>query len=174
MSASWNAFDKVKEEVPIEEVARLHDLQLRRERKELKGLCPFHEERTPSFGISPNKNLYHCFGCEAGGDTIALHQKLGNFAEPWEAMIDLSIRYGVELPERSPEWFAWQDEKGRRRRMLREALAESYRRRIFRWFKDDLASIPDPSAREEEARRLWEDLWPVTWAWAIWRLNRET
>jgi DNA primase len=171
MSATRNAFKKVKEEVSIQEVARMHGLRLCWEGKELKSLCPFHKETTPSFGISLKKGLYHCFSCGSGGDAITLHQKLGNFAEPWEAMIDLSIRYGVELPKRPPEWFSWQDEKARRRKMLVEAVAESYRRRFFRFFKEDFERISDPAERKEEASKVWEELWPLAWACALWRVN---
>jgi DNA primase len=171
MSASRRAFEKVKEEVPLEEVVRWHGLELFQEGKELRGLCPFHEERTPSFGISPTKGLYHCFGCGSAGDVITHHQKLDDFGEPWEAMIDLSIRYNVELPGRSPEWYSWQNEKARRRKMLVEVVAESYRRRLFRFFKEDFRSISDPAERKEEARMLWEDLWTLARACAIWRVS---
>ncbi|MDQ4041403.1 MAG: CHC2 zinc finger domain-containing protein, partial [Actinomycetota bacterium] len=41
----------------------------------LEGLCPFHEERTPSFGIDPVKKVYHCFGCGAGGDVFRFVQE---------------------------------------------------------------------------------------------------
>ncbi len=62
----------------------------------LKGLCPFHDERSPSFHVTPSKGLYHCFGCQAGGDAIAFlmeHQGL-SFAEAVER---LAARAGVQL-----------------------------------------------------------------------------
>ena len=42
----------------------------------LKGLCPFHDERTPSFNVTPGKELYHCFSCGEGGDVIKFVQKM--------------------------------------------------------------------------------------------------
>ena len=62
----------------------------------LKGLCPFHDERSPSFHVTPAKGLYHCFGCQAGGDVIDFVMKtdLVTFAE---AVEKLAARYGVTL-----------------------------------------------------------------------------
>ena len=61
-----------------------------------EGLCPFHEERTPSFGIDPVKKVYHCFGCGAGGDVFTFVQETEglDFGGAMELLAD---RYGVEL-----------------------------------------------------------------------------
>jgi hypothetical protein len=58
-------------------------IELRRCGKEFIGLCPFHSEKTPSFTVNVEKNLYHCFGCGEGGDVISFVMKLDNctFAE---------------------------------------------------------------------------------------------
>jgi DNA primase len=63
---------------------------------ELKGLCPFHDEKTPSFHVSPSRNFYHCFGCSSGGDVISfvMHVDHLTFAEAVERLAD---RAGVEL-----------------------------------------------------------------------------
>ncbi|HQR81067.1 MAG TPA: CHC2 zinc finger domain-containing protein, partial [Actinomycetota bacterium] len=62
----------------------------------LKGLCPFHEERSPSFHVTPAKGFYHCFGCQAGGDVIDYVMKtdMVTFAE---AVEKLASRFGVTL-----------------------------------------------------------------------------
>ena len=62
------------------------------------GLCPFHQEKTPSFSIDPEQGLYYCFGCGAGGDAIKFHMELtgDDFAAAMEA---LAQRFGVPLPE---------------------------------------------------------------------------
>jgi len=62
----------------------------------LKGLCPFHDERSPSFHVTPAKGLYHCFGCQAGGDVIDFVMKtdMVTFAE---AVEKLAARFGVTL-----------------------------------------------------------------------------
>ena len=91
--------------------------------------------------------------------------------EPWEAMMALATRYDVRLPSRPQGWHDWQTEKSHRREILVEAVAQSYRRRIFRFFREDLKSINGPTEREEEARKLWEGLWPLAWACAEWRVN---
>ena len=62
----------------------------------LKGLCPFHDERTPSFHVRPGPGLWHCFGCGEGGDTISFVQKLNHLSFV-EAVQYLADRYGVEL-----------------------------------------------------------------------------
>lgn len=61
------------------------------------GLCPFHNEKTPSFSVSPAKNMYYCFGCGAGGDVFHFLMEYENFSFS-EAMQTLAVRAGVELP----------------------------------------------------------------------------
>jgi DNA primase len=69
--------------------------------RRLQGLCPFHDERTPSFGIDPVEKLYHCFGCGAGGDVFSFVMETEglDFAGALESLAD---RYGVQL-EREAE-----------------------------------------------------------------------
>ncbi|MDR1387612.1 MAG: DNA primase [Propionibacteriaceae bacterium] len=62
----------------------------------LKGLCPFHEERTPSFQVTPARGLYYCFGCGAGGDVVRFVQQINNLSFP-EAIEFLAAKYGVQL-----------------------------------------------------------------------------
>ena len=80
-----------------------------------EGLCPFHDERTPSFGIHPVDKVYHCFGCGAGGDVFAYVQETEglDFGAAIEFLAD---RYGVEL-EREHE-----DPQAAARRERRERL----------------------------------------------------
>jgi DNA primase len=61
-----------------------------------KGLCPFHDEKTPSFNVNPSRGTYHCFGCGEGGDVISFLMKIDglSFAETVERLAD---KYGVEL-----------------------------------------------------------------------------
>lgn len=70
--------------------------ELRRQGQRYVGLCPFHDERTPSFSVDPQNNVYYCFGCEAGGDIFNfLQQKEGlDFVQSVEQLAD---RYGIEL-----------------------------------------------------------------------------
>src|SRR5687768_15722685 len=62
----------------------------------LKGLCPFHDEKTPSFQVTPSKGFYHCFGCQAGGDVIDFLMKLNGLSFT-EAVEQLADKYGVQL-----------------------------------------------------------------------------
>jgi len=84
--------------------------------RRMTGLCPFHDERTPSFGIDPVEKLYHCFGCGAGGDVFkfAMETEGLDFAGALEALAE---RAGIEL-EREAEDPREAERRGRRERLL--------------------------------------------------------
>ncbi|WP_432139223.1 MULTISPECIES: DNA primase [unclassified Streptomyces] len=88
----------VRDAVPIDAVVSEY-LQLRGAGGgNLKGLCPFHDEKSPSFQVSPSKGLFHCFGCQEGGDTITFVMKIDHltFSEAVErlaAQAGLTLRY---------------------------------------------------------------------------------
>ncbi|MFC8224257.1 DNA primase [Streptomyces sp. NPDC057287] len=88
----------VRDAVPIDAVVSEY-LQLRSAGGgNLKGLCPFHDEKSPSFQVSPGKGLFHCFGCQEGGDTIAFVMKIDHltFSETVErlaAKAGITLRY---------------------------------------------------------------------------------
>jgi len=94
------SLERVKQAADIVEVISAHT-DLRRAGARWTGLCPFHDERTPSFSVDAQDKLYHCFGCGVGGDVIKfVEEKEGlGFAEAVELLAD---RYGVEL-EREQE-----------------------------------------------------------------------
>jgi DNA primase len=74
-------------------------INLKKAGKHYKGLCPFHSEKTPSFMVNEEKQIFHCFGCGAGGDVFTFLMKVGNFSFP-QAVEELAKRYGVTLPSR--------------------------------------------------------------------------
>lgn len=74
-------------------------VSLRRAGRNLLGLCPFHAEKTPSFTVSPDKQIFHCFGCGAGGNVFTFMMKHGGLSFP-EAARTLARRYGIDLPTR--------------------------------------------------------------------------
>jgi DNA primase len=73
--------------------------RLRKAGRSWKGLCPFHNERTPSFTVDRDKGLYHCFGCGAGGDVIHFVRQIDRLDFP-EAIEALAARFGVAIPKR--------------------------------------------------------------------------
>src|SRR5262245_9746919 len=90
------------------------------------GLCPFHEERTPSFSVDPREKLYHCFGCGVGGDVIKFVEEKEGLGFP-EAVEALADRYGVEVDRESEDPRA-EDARKRRARLgeLLERTAQFY------------------------------------------------
>jgi DNA primase len=103
--------ERVKDAIDMVELVGARS-DLRRVGTRHVGLCPFHDERTPSFSVNAEHGLYHCFGCGASGDAISFVRETEglDFAEAIEHLAD---RYGVEL-EREEE--DPQAEEGRRRR----------------------------------------------------------
>ncbi len=113
---SPDSLERLKQTADIVEVVSAHT-DLRRQGARWVGLCPFHDERTPSFSVDAQEKLYHCFGCGVGGDVIKfVEEKDGlGFAEAVELLAD---RYGVEL-EREQE-----DPRAEARRQQRRRLEQ--------------------------------------------------
>ena len=109
----------------IEEVRSRNDIvdvisdyvKLQRKGSSYFGLCPFHSEKSPSFSVSPAKQMYYCFGCGAGGNVLTFIMEYENFTFP-EALKLLADRAGMSLPE--PEY----SEEARRQRDLKERVRE--------------------------------------------------
>ncbi len=85
----------VKERASIEDVVRDH-VTLRRAGSALKGLCPFHDEKTPSFTVNPTTGYYRCYGCDEGGDVFAFLQKVEHLTFT-EAVERLAAKVGIQL-----------------------------------------------------------------------------
>ena len=89
----------------IEEVRMKNDIvdvvsgyvKLQKKGSSYFGLCPFHNEKSPSFSVSPSKQMYYCFGCGAGGNVLTFIMEYENYSFP-EALKYLADRVGVELP----------------------------------------------------------------------------
>lgn len=96
----------------IEEIRSSNDIvdtisqyvQLKRKGRNFFGLCPFHKEKSPSFSVSPDKQIFHCFGCGVGGNVIHFISKIENldFKDTIEYLAD---RAGIELPKTENEQF---------------------------------------------------------------------
>jgi DNA primase len=75
-------------------------VHLKKAGKNFVGLCPFHAEKTPSFTVSPEKQIFYCFGCGAGGNIFSFLMKSDGLTFP-EAARSLARRYGIDIPRRS-------------------------------------------------------------------------
>ncbi|NEV61374.1 DNA primase [Thiorhodococcus minor] len=78
-------------------------IQLRKAGKDYQARCPFHDEKTPSFTVSPDKQFYHCFGCGAHGTAIGFLMEHDHLAFP-EAVEELALRAGMQVPTRSEQF----------------------------------------------------------------------
>src|SRR4029453_1901044 len=87
--------DRVRDTADMVEIVSAHT-DLRRQGVRYSGLCPFHDERTPSFSVDPVKKVYYCFGCEASGDIFRFVEEKEGLDFP-QAVESLGERYGVEL-----------------------------------------------------------------------------
>jgi len=133
---------QVREAADILEVVGDH-VRLRRAGRRWQGLCPFHEERAPSFSVDPERGLYYCFGCHAGGDVIDFVKRLEHLEFP-EVIERLARRFGVQLPPRSPEF---------RKRLHKLEQQRGLLAKAQQWFSHQLASSEGVAARRELERR---------------------
>lgn len=101
--------DLIQKYVPLKVSGRQH-----------MGLCPFHSEKSPSFSVSAEKGLYHCFGCGAGGNLFTFYMQMERVTFP-EAVKELARRAGVEVPS-SPQDARRDSRRDAMRRALGEAL----------------------------------------------------
>ena len=107
----------------------------------LFGLCPFHSEKTPSFSVAPDKQIYHCFGCGKGGSVIGFIMEIENLSFP-DAVAFLARRAGMPMPE--------VDDDGASKR--RERIL-SLNREAARFFHEQLKTPEGQIARDYIARR---------------------
>ncbi|GKS65692.1 DNA primase [Nitrospira sp.] len=96
---SDDTIERIKGRVDIAGIVSQH-VSLTRAGQNLKGLCPFHHEKTPSFTVSPSKQIFHCFGCGAGGNVFTFLSRLTGASFP-EVVRDLAQTVGIELEERA-------------------------------------------------------------------------
>ncbi len=133
--------DRVLEAVDLVEVIG-ERVQLKRQGREFVGLCPFHPDSNPSMRVSPQKGIYKCFACGAGGDVIKFVQEIDRTSFR-EALTQLAQRAGIDVTT---------SEHDRRRDRARDEL-----RRVMRWARDfyrrQLQSDAGAAARAYAARR---------------------
>ncbi|MBW4646143.1 MAG: DNA primase [Goleter apudmare HA4340-LM2] len=113
-----DTIEEVKQRADIVDVVSEY-VVLRKRGKDFVGLCPFHDEKSPSFTVSQTKQMYYCFGCQAGGNAIKFVMEVGkrSFAD---VVLDLARRYQVPVQTLEPE----QRQELQRQLSLREQLYE--------------------------------------------------
>lgn len=117
-------------------------LQLRREGGRWKGLCPFHQEKSPSFSVNAHDGLYYCFGCRASGDVITFVREVEKLDFP-EAVEWLAARAGITLRYTNRD----EGESRKRKAHLQEVMA-----RAVAWYHERLLSSPDAGAARSYLR----------------------
>jgi DNA primase len=145
------SIERVKEAVDMVELVGART-DLRRVGTRHTGLCPFHDERTPSFSVNAEHKLYHCFGCGESGDAIGFVKAIEALDFP-HAVEFLAERYGVELEREDED--PRQEERRRRRERLLGLLerATAYYERYL-WESDEAA----PAREHLEQRGLGEEV----------------
>ena len=91
--------NRLKQQIDIVDIIKNY-VDLKKSGKNYMGLCPFHQEKTPSFSVNPEKQFYHCFGCGAGGDVINFLMEIDSLSFQ-EAVKHLASSGGIELPDGS-------------------------------------------------------------------------
>ncbi len=122
--------------------------RLKKAGRSWKGLCPFHNERTPSFTVDRDKGLYHCFGCGAGGDVIHFVRQMDRLEFP-EAVEALASRFGVVIPRRERR-----GPRQDRRDRLFEAIAAAQR-----FYAERLGRPGNAAAKYLEGRGVPPEMW---------------
>ena len=140
---------------------------LRKRGREYVGLCPFHAEKTPSFSLNAEKGVWHCYGCDAGGDLITFVRRYENM-DFTDAIRLLAARAGVEVKETADT---------RRRRSEREAIyeanavAKNYFMESLRQSKDAHAYVARRGLSEETCQNFGVGFAPDSWDGLVGALN---
>ncbi|MEC7942476.1 MAG: CHC2 zinc finger domain-containing protein [Pseudomonadota bacterium] len=93
--------DEIRARLTLSDVVN-RSVKLTRKGREYLGLCPFHNEKTPSFTVSDDKNFYHCFGCGAHGDVFTFLIEKEGLSFP-EAVERAALEAGLEVPVSNPQ-----------------------------------------------------------------------
>ena len=120
MAEAGSFAERVKQQADIVRVIGEY-VRLKKSGQNFTGLCPFHQEKTPSFAVHPVKQIYHCFGCGVGGDVFKFVMEMEKSTFP-EAIRTVAEKCGIAIPkprERSPE--------ERHENQQRSALVEMHR-----------------------------------------------
>ncbi len=138
---------EIRERAPIADLVGNY-VALKKSGNSLRGLCPFHNEKTPSFYVHPSRGFYHCFGCKASGDVFSFLMHVEGKTFP-EVARDLAEQMGVELPVYDPT----REAEHQRQKQQTERLA-SLMETATDFYVNQLAEHPDAGiARAELSKR---------------------
>lgn len=118
MKIAQETIKKISERIDVYDVFSEH-IVLKKRGKDYVGLCPFHEEKTPSFTVSTTKQMYYCFGCGSGGNVLKFLMEVGKSSFS-DVVLDLARRYQIQIQTESPE----NRQEFQRQISLREQLYE--------------------------------------------------
>ena len=141
---SEDVIEGLRQRADIVEIISEH-VVLKKKGQNYTGLCPFHQEKTPSFIVSPGKQIYHCFGCGKGGNVFSFLMEREGISF-YEAVEKLAARYGVALPEQ--EMTPAQKRQEARTKRLREINQWA-----FQFYRQCLSGSKGEEARAYFARR---------------------
>jgi DNA primase len=96
---SEDKITEIKNQVDILDIVS-ESVLMKKAGRNYVGLCPFHSEKTPSFSVSPDKQIFYCFGCGEGGNVFSFLMKMEGLSFP-ETARQLARRYGIDIPSRS-------------------------------------------------------------------------
>ena len=160
-----NIIDEIRDRTDIVAVISEH-VVLKKSGKNFKGLCPFHSEKTPSFSVSPEKRIYHCFGCGTGGNVFKFLMEIQNISFP-DAIKHLAERTGIPLPRNASGHHP--DPKQKERDALRK-LNESATRYFQSLLKNPEGGL---NARNYLSSRHFDsgilDRYRIGWSAPTWR-----
>ncbi len=122
------AIDEIRARLDILEIVQTK-VVLKKRGANYWGCCPFHEEKTPSFCVSPQKGIFKCFGCGEGGDAISFLMKINNQSFN-EVIKDLAMKFGIDLPNSFGDSKQYTEEKQQIKNVLKET-SEFYHKNLL-------------------------------------------
>ena len=124
---SEDVINQIRDRIDIVDIVGQH-VSLTRAGQNLKGLCPFHQEKSPSFTVSPSRQIFHCFGCGAGGNVFTFLTRITGASFP-ETVRDLGRKVGIEVQEPTADPGS-RTQQGQRVEQANQSAA--------RWFQENL------------------------------------
>jgi len=127
---SQQTIDAIFQTVQIEHVVEDY-VNLTKRGANMKGLCPFHDEKTPSFTVSPARNIYKCFGCGKGGNSVNFIMEHEGYTYP-EALRYLAQKFNIPIEETgAPEDYQIEKQEGESLYLINEFARDFYKDQLF-------------------------------------------